>query len=67
MRRLRILTWQVHGNYLYYLTHAPHEFFVLSKPGCPPGYGGRNGTLPWGANVHDCPVETVRSPSRSRD
>ena len=60
MRRLRILTWQVHGNYLYYLTHAPHEFHVLSKPGCPPGYGGRNGTLPWGANVHDCPVETVR-------
>jgi hypothetical protein len=57
---LRILTWQVHGNYLYYLTHAPHEFHVLSKPGCPPGYGGRNGTLPWGANVHDCPVETVR-------
>ena len=61
MRRLRILTWQVHGNYLYYLTHAPHDFFVLSKPGCPPGYGGRNGTLPWGDNVHDCPVESVRS------
>jgi glycosyltransferase involved in cell wall biosynthesis len=60
MRRLRILTWQVHGNYLYYLTHAPHEFFVLSKPGHPPGYGGRGGHLPWGNNVHDCPVESVR-------
>jgi hypothetical protein len=60
MRRYRILTWQVHGNYLYYLTHAPHEFFVLSKPGCPPGYGGRNGALPWGGNVHDCPVSQVR-------
>ena len=59
MRRLRILTWQVHGNYLYYLTHAPHDFFVLSKPGRPPGYGGRNGTLPWGGNVHDCPVAAV--------
>jgi len=57
---LRILTWQVHGNYLYYLTHAPHDFFVLSKPGRPPGYGGRNGTLPWSNNVHDCPVESVR-------
>jgi len=22
-RRYRILTWQVHGNYLYYLTQAP--------------------------------------------
>jgi glycosyltransferase involved in cell wall biosynthesis len=60
MRRLRILTWQVHGNYLYYLTQAPHEFFVLSKPGAPPGYGGRRGQLPWGDNVHDCPVERVR-------
>jgi hypothetical protein len=60
MRRLRILTWQVHGNYLYYLTQAPHEFHVLSKPDRPPGYGGRCGNLPWGDNVHDCPVETVR-------
>jgi len=59
MRRLRILTWQVHGNYLYYLTHAPHEFFVLSKPGQPPGYAGRAGTLPWGDNVHDCPVASL--------
>jgi hypothetical protein len=63
MRRLRILTWQVHGNYLYYLTQAPHEFFVLSKPDRPPGYGGRSGTLPWGGNVHDCPVATVREQS----
>ena len=60
MRRLRVLIWQVHGNYLYYLTHAPHDFHVLSRPGAPPGYGGRNGTLPWGDNVHDCPVERVR-------
>jgi len=60
MRRYRILTWQVHGNYLYYLTQAPHEFLVLSKPGAPPGYGGRNGALPWGANVHDLPVDRVR-------
>ncbi|HSV18286.1 MAG TPA: glycosyltransferase [Casimicrobiaceae bacterium] len=60
MRRLRILIWQVHGNYLYYLTQGPHDFHVLSRPGAPPGYGGRNGTLPWGDNVHDCPVERVR-------
>jgi hypothetical protein len=59
MRRHRILTWHVHGNYLHYLTQGPHEFFVLSKPGRPAGYGGRCGVLPWGANVHDCPVETL--------
>lgn len=61
MRRLRILTWQVHGNYLYYLTHAPHDFYVLSRPDRPPGYGGRAGRLPFGENVHDCPVETARA------
>lgn len=57
MRPLKILTWHTHGSYLYYLTQAPHEFYVLSKPGRPPGYTGRWGHLPWGPNVHDLPVE----------
>lgn len=56
MRRLKVLTWHTHGSYLYYLTQAPHEFYVLSKPERPPGYTGRWGHLPWGANVHDLPV-----------
>ena len=60
MRPLKILTWNTHGSYLYYLTHAPHEFYVLSKPGRPPGYGGRGGPIPWGTNVHDLPAATVR-------
>lgn len=57
MRRMKILTWHTHGSYLYYLTQAPHDFYVLSKPGRPPGYGGRSGHIPWGDNVHDLPVE----------
>jgi glycosyltransferase involved in cell wall biosynthesis len=56
MRPLRILTWHTHGSYLYYLTQAPHEFYVLSKPDRPAGYAGRVGHLPWGDNVHDLPV-----------
>lgn len=56
MRRLKILTWHTHGSYLYYLTQAPHDFYVLSKPGRPPGYGGRCGHMPWGDNVIDLPV-----------
>lgn len=60
MRRLNVLTWHTHGSYLYYLSQAPHEFFVLSKPGRPPGYGGRCGHIPWGDNVHDLPVANVR-------
>ena len=60
MRRLKILTWHTHGAYLYYLTQAPHDFYVLSKPGRPPGYGGRSGHLPWGDNVHDLPVAEAK-------
>ena len=30
MRRLRILTWHVHGNYLYYLTQVPHDFYIVA-------------------------------------
>jgi glycosyltransferase involved in cell wall biosynthesis len=58
-RPLRILTWHVHGNYLYYLTQVPHDWYVLSKPGRPPGYAGRAGQLPWGDNVHDLPVDRI--------
>jgi hypothetical protein len=61
MRRLKILTWHTHGSYLYYLSQAPHDFFVLSKPGRPPGYGGRAGHFPWGDNVHDLPVAAAHA------
>ncbi|MFK3736507.1 glycosyltransferase family 4 protein [Massilia sp. TN1-12] len=60
MRRLNVLTWHTHGSYLYYLSHAPHDFYVLYKPGRPPGYGGRCGPFPFGPNVHDLPAEQTR-------
>jgi glycosyltransferase involved in cell wall biosynthesis len=60
MRRLKILTWHTHGSYLYYLSQAPHDFYVLSKPGRPAGYGGRCGHMPWGPNVHDLPVAEAK-------
>jgi hypothetical protein len=60
MRRLKILTWHTHGSYLYYLTQVPHDFYVLSKPGRPAGYGGRSGHIPWGDNVYDLPVDQAR-------
>jgi hypothetical protein len=59
LRPLKILTWHTHGSYLYYLTQVPHEFYVLSKPDRPAGYGGRCGHLPWGDNVFDMPVDEV--------
>jgi hypothetical protein len=59
MPPLRILTWHVHGSYLYYLTQCRHEFFLPVKPDKPEGYGGRLAGFPWGKNVHDIPAEQV--------
>ena len=59
MRPLRILTWHVHGNYLWYLSHVPHEIFLPVKPGRPEGYGGRGDTFPWPDNVREVAAEDV--------
>jgi hypothetical protein len=61
MRRLRILTWHVHGNYLWYLSHAAHDFYLPVKDDGSPGYGGRGRTFPLGENVHDIPASEVRN------
>ncbi len=58
-RRLRILTWHVHGNYLYYLTQVPHDFYLVTDAARSSHHGGRSGTLPWGENVHEAPVERI--------
>jgi glycosyltransferase involved in cell wall biosynthesis len=55
-RRLRILTWHVHGNYLYNLTQVPHDFYLVTSDDGAPGHAGRVGALPWGANVHEAPL-----------
>lgn len=57
--RKRILTWHVHGNYLYYLSQADHDFYLPKKEGGPPGYGGRTGSFPWGVNVYEVPADQV--------
>jgi hypothetical protein len=60
MRPLRILTWHVHGSYLWYLSHVPHQLFLPVKPGRPEGYGGRGATFPWPENVHEVAADEVR-------
>jgi Glycosyl transferases group 1 len=59
-RRLRVLTWHVHGNYLYYLTQVPHDFWLVMDQARSTHHTGRSGVLPWGDNVHEAPVETLR-------
>jgi len=58
-RPLRILTWHVHGNYLYYLTHTPHQWLLPVGPSRP-GYAGCAPGFPWSERVHDVPVEQLR-------
>jgi glycosyltransferase involved in cell wall biosynthesis len=59
-RRLRILTWHVHGNYLYNLTQLPHDFYLVTNEARSTHHSGRVGVLPWGANVHEAPLERLQ-------
>ena len=61
MRPLRILTWHIHGSYLYYLVQSSHQFYLPVKPGKPAGYGGRLSGFPWSDNVHDVPASEVKN------
>jgi glycosyltransferase involved in cell wall biosynthesis len=61
MRRLRILTWHVHGNYLWYLSQVRHDFYLPVAEGREGGYGGRGSTFPFGDNVHEVRAEEVRT------
>jgi glycosyltransferase involved in cell wall biosynthesis len=60
-RRLKILTWHVHGSYLYYLSHIDHDIYLPVKDGRPEGYGGRTASFPWPGNVHEVAAEDVAS------
>jgi glycosyltransferase involved in cell wall biosynthesis len=60
MKPLRILTWHIHGSYLYYLTQTPCIFYLPKKHSTEEGYGGRTPSFPWGDNVIDVPAENVK-------
>ncbi|HZQ85858.1 MAG TPA: hypothetical protein VFA83_13510, partial [Acidimicrobiales bacterium] len=58
--RLKVLTWHVHGNYLWYLSHVPHDIYLPVTDDGGDGYGGRSGVWPWPDNVHEVPVSRVK-------
>ncbi|HZP87211.1 MAG TPA: glycosyltransferase family 4 protein [Burkholderiales bacterium] len=60
-RPLRVLTWHVHGNYLYYLTRSAHRFWVVTDAARSPGYAGLGGRLPWGERVQEAPLERLHA------
>lgn len=57
---LRILTWHVHGNYLYSLTQLPLQFIVPVMPDNRPGYASLGTKIPWGSNVRMVPADQLR-------
>jgi glycosyltransferase involved in cell wall biosynthesis len=59
MRPLRIFTWHIHGNYLYYLSQCHEEFYIPTSPGGKNGYGGRGRSFAFGPNVHEVPENQV--------
>src|SRR5690606_31049024 len=58
-RRLRVLTWHVHGSYLYYLSQTPCDFLVPVRGEGGMGYTGRSGPFAWGNNVIEIPAREV--------
>jgi hypothetical protein len=59
VRPLRLLTWHVHGSYLWYLAHIRHELFLPVTPDRRAGYGGRAGAWAWPPTVHEVPADEV--------
>lgn len=60
-RPLRVLTWHIHGSYLYYLSHAACDFILPVTRDRKQGYSGRSGPFPWGDNVGEVPAEEIRN------
>ena len=58
---LRILTWHIHGNYLYYLSQTPCIFYLPFKENGEEGYYGRTSGFPWGDHVINVPAEEVKN------
>lgn len=58
---LRILTWHVHGNYLYALTQVPHEFIIPVCSDGRPGYAPLGSKIPWGSNVRQVKAADLAS------
>ncbi len=60
-RRYKVLTWHVHGSYLYFLGQTGHDFYLPVKPDRANGYGGRSDSVPWPENLREIPAEEVKN------
>lgn len=60
MRRKRILTWHVHGNYLAYLARIDHDLLLPVRPGRLAGYGGRPTGFGSLENLHEVDAAALK-------
>lgn len=58
--KIRVLTWHIHGSYLYYLSQVPYEFYLPVKENKEEGYGGKSGSFQWGNNVHEVAADKIK-------
>ena len=56
---MRVLTWHVHGSYLWYLAHVPVTWVLPVTPDRGVGYGGRTPSFAWPDNVVEIPADRV--------
>src|SRR5687768_9685147 len=59
--KLRILTWHIHGSYLYYLSQGPFKIYLPTSEKKSEGYIGRGTTFLFRANVIEVRVSEVRN------
>lgn len=55
-----MLTWHVHGSYLWYQSHVPVTWLLPVTPERQPGYVGRGETFDWPGNVVEVAADQVR-------
>jgi glycosyltransferase involved in cell wall biosynthesis len=61
--RIKILSWHIHGSYLYYLSQGPFEIYLPVNNTANEGYIGRGATFPFGDHVKEVPVNQVKNVS----
>lgn len=61
MKRLKIFTWHIHGSYLFYLSHIPHDIYLPKKEVSENGYYGITPSYKWPSNVYEIPFDEVKN------
>lgn len=56
----KILTWHIHGNYLYNLSFVPHDFYLPVDYKRSEGYAGKTKNFNWRENVREIKDSEVK-------